>query len=332
MSTQRIGHTATLLTNGKVFVIGGYTLDEYGYSLPLNSVELYDPLTGLWTRSANMTIGRLSHTAIRLANGKVLVAGGSGSDGSNALGAISSAELYDPSTGLWTGTGNMTVARQSHTATLLTNGKILVAGGSGYDGYRNSGFLNSAELYDPSTRSWTKTGDMSIGRQNQISVLLTNGKVLVAGGYYFDGYDYGGSINSPELYNPSTGLWTPTGNMSISRQFSTGSLLINGKVLAVGGETDETFTNGGFLSSTELYDPSTGLWTNSSNMNTGRMTHAMCSLANGTMLVTGGVGYDPNVFMMPLNDTELYNPSTGLWSKTDSMKIARALHTATLLT
>ena len=140
--------------------------------------------------------GRYRHTATLLADGRVLLAGGRG----NAYGEnpLSSAELYDPASSTWTAVGRLNWSRESHTATLLRNGKVLVAGGIG-----DCRGHSSAELFDPTDGTWTPTGYMSNERWHHTATLLPDGKVLVAGG----GYDA-----SSELYDPATGEWTATGH------------------------------------------------------------------------------------------------------------------------
>jgi len=180
-----------------------------------------------------------------LPNGKVLVAGGYND---TYLGSyLPSAELYDPVTGTWTPTGSMNIARECHTATLLSNGQVLVAGGY------NDNYLSSAELYDPATGTWTPTGSMTAARMLHTAALTPNGQVLVAGGC--------NSVSDAELYDPATGMWTPTGLMISVRVSHTATVLTNGQVLAIGGYD---YTN--LLSSAELYDPATGTWTNTGAM------------------------------------------------------------------
>ena len=111
-----------------------------------------------------------------------------------------------------------------HTATLLPNGKVLVAGGY------NSGYLTSAELYDPASGSWSATGSLNTARQAHTATLLPNGKVLVAGGDNGSGY-----LTSAELYDPASGSWSATGSLNTARYFHTATLLPNGKVLVAGG-------------------------------------------------------------------------------------------------
>ena len=195
MGFAREAHTATLLTSGQVLVAAGYG------TAPLSSAELYDPVMGTWTATGSLAHARFGYTATLLPNGQVLVVGGNASV--SGFDDLSSAELYDPATGTWTETGSLANARQSHTATLLPNGKVLVAGG--YNGTS----LSSAELYDPATGIWTATGSMGTSRNVPAATLLPNGQVLVAGGYSYTS----GFLRSAELYDPATGTWAATGSM-----------------------------------------------------------------------------------------------------------------------
>ena len=121
------------------------------------SAELYDPASGTWTTTGSLVTGRSQHTATLLPNGRVLVAAGENNRDPAGSNGLSTAELYDPSTGIWTATGSLTTARvRGQTATLLPTGKVLVAGG--YN--PNDFYLASAELYDPASGSWTVTGSL----------------------------------------------------------------------------------------------------------------------------------------------------------------------------
>ncbi len=263
--------------------------------------------SGTWTLTGSLNVGRYLHTATLLPNGQVLVAGGDLTAG---------AELYTPSTGAWTTTGSMSTARFSFTATLLPNGQVLVAGGESIVNNRWAS-LSSAELYDPSTGTWTTTGSMHTAREQHTATLLQNGQVLVAGGKNLSCC----VLASAELYDPSTGTWTTTGSMSTTRDLHTATLLSNGQVLVAGGGN----TGCCVLASAELYDPSTGTWTTTGSMSTTRDLHTATLLSNGQVLVAGGLGPDF------LASAELYNPSTGTWTTTGSMHTGRDLHTATLL-
>lgn len=206
-------------------------------------------------------------------------------------------------------TGSMNVNRIWHTATLLDNGKVLVAGAlNGI--YR----LASAELYDPSTSTWTSTGSLNVARCLHTATLLNNGKVLVVAG------EGGGDPVSAELYDPATGIWSNTGNMNVARSVPTATLLNNGEVLVAGGQ------NGDAIASAELYDPSTGTWSTTGSMNVARATHTATLLNNGKVLVAGGY-----VDSSTIASAELYDPVTGIWSTTGSMNAVRQFHTATLL-
>ena len=332
LNTPRSGHTATLLTNGKVLVVGGYNG---------NSAELYDPTPETWTITGSLNTSRyVLHTATLLPNGKVLVAGGYAAD----FNILASAELYDPATGTWSVTGNLNTARSWYTATLLANGKVLVVGGAGGD--------NTAELYDPATGMWSITGNLLAARYGHTATLLQNGKVLIAGGS--NDSDLASTLASAELYDPVTGTWSVTGNLNASRIFHSASLLPEGRVLVVGGYTDNWVpANGGFaasptsLNSAELYDPATGTWSVTASLNTVRDSHTATLLPNGKVLVAGGeywtsVGNIPNDGTYPcgvtftcspkgLNAAELYDVATGTWSVTANLNTARLRHTATLL-
>lgn len=235
--------------------------------------------------TGSMSTARYAHTASMLPNGKVLVAGG-------AYGAdipVSSAELYDPNTGVWTTTASLDVARQYHSATLLNDGRVLVAGGATINA------ISSVELYDPATGNWAVTNSLTTPRQSHVAILLANGKVLVAGGY-----NVGTTFSTCELYNPATGTWTPTGSLSYPRIHHTVAMLQNGKVLVVGGVTAE----GPYHAISELYETASGTWTVSGTLNAARILHTMTLLPNGQPLVAGG----SNPSRVVLSSAELYNP------------------------
>ena len=218
LGIARSVHTATLLANGKVLVAGG----DHGGTASA-SAELFDPASGTWTATGSLFFARAFHTATLLPDGKVLVAGGFDASVGNT--SLASAELYDPASGTWTATGSLATARFVHTATLLPNGKVLVAGGLGA-----SGILASAELYDPASGTWTATGSLGAARYDHTATLLPNGKVLVAGGQ-----TTAAALASAELYDPASGTWTATGSLSTARYDHTATLLPNGQVLVAGG-------------------------------------------------------------------------------------------------
>ena len=199
-------------------------------------------------------------------------------------------------------------------ATLLQNGKVLVAGG--YDSIINASA--SAELYDPASGTWRVTGSLNTGCAQHTATLLQNGKVLVAGGDSITNVSA-----SAELYDPASETWTATGSLKTARFGQTATLLRNGMVLVAGGLESNGITAS---ASAELYDPASGTWTATGSLNTARWSHTATLLQNGKVLVAGG--YDTNGISA---SAELYDSTSGTWTATGSLNTARAQHTATLL-
>jgi Galactose oxidase, central domain len=334
------------------------------FSVPWVTATAQDQ--GTFTSTGSMTIGRAGHAAVLLRDGKVLVVGGWGYEEGHR-GGLASAELYDPSTGMFTPTGTMTTPRWGPTATLLADGRVLVAGGLR---------LNSAELYDPATGTFSATGDMTSLRYGHAAILLPNGKVLIAGGLSFP-IDLDKGIASAELYDPSTGSFSPTGTMNTAQFAPSATLLPNGTVLIASGpdfsgifhtaqiydaET-ETFTlvgrpmpalywhtatpfpNGQVLlagggdsisgvpfAGAGLFDAVTATLSATGNMTVTRFAHAATLLRNGTVLITGGAaccrGGGGGGDLM---SAEFYDPASGSFSAAANMTTARSAHTSTLL-
>ena len=226
--------------------------------------------------------------------------------GSTPVATLSNSD--EPASGTWTVTGSLNTARYSHTATLLRNGMVLVAGG--FDSSL-TGVSASAELYDPASGTWTPTGSLNTARVLHTATLLPNGMVLVAGGLDSSLLDVSASA---ELYDPASGTWTAMGSLNTARSEHTATLLPNGMVLVAGGH--------GALASAELYDPASGTWTTTGSLNTARSEHTATLLPNGMVLVAGGSNS---------RSAELYDPASGSWTTTGSLNTARQLHTATLL-
>jgi len=305
MTTNRDFHTATLLPNGKVLVVGGNAGSDSTGNIILSSAELYDPASGTWTATGSMASTRGAHTTTLLTNGIVMVAGGTGG-GTNGI--LSTVELYDPASGTWTPTNSMVTARTYFTATLLTNGMVLAAGGN----TPGTNDISSAELFNPTTGRWTLTGSMTTNRAHHTATLMPNGKVLVVGGG--SGTSSGDTpIPGAELYDPTTGTWTATGSPNTPCGHGhTANVLPNGKVLVISIDA-------------ELYDPTSGTWATLATGGNGHESTATL-LPNGTVLQAGG-GDSPI-----LASAEIYDPATGLWTATASLNVARMWHTATLLT
>lgn len=268
MLEARYLHTGTLLGNGKVLIAGGFN----STSMSLIGAELYDPATGSFTSAGRMTVARYAHTATTLADGRVLIAGGFSINGTTAL--LDVAELYDPATGVFAAVGRMTTPRFRHTATMLADGRVLLAGGFG-----PAGNLDSAELFDPSTNTFAATGGMSVPRYIATGTRLPNGKVLVVGGMN------GGTIHSSaEIYDPALGSFSIAGTMGESRYDHSATPLPDGQVLIAGGRNPAS----GNLTSAELYDPVSQRFSPAASMGTQRYGHSASRLKNGRVLVAGG--------------------------------------------
>jgi RHS repeat-associated protein len=312
LNTARYFHTATLLSSGTVLIAGGVASSSVS-----SSAELYTPSTGKFTATGSMTTARYNHTATLLSNGMVLITGGTGSLGGSS--ALSSAELYNPSNGTFTATGSMTTARYDHTATLLSNGMVLIAGGYGSSG----ALLSSAELYNPSTGTFTATGSMTTSRQSHTATLLNDGTVLIAGGL-----NASGALSSAEIYSSSTGTFLAIGSMTTGRYWHTATLLSNGMVLIAGGGGSGSVGN--VLSSAELYNPVDGTFTATGGMTSARSSHTATLLNNGMVLIAGGLSSSGGSFG-GITGAEVYNPSDGTFIVTGSLNQGRSSHTATLL-
>ena len=357
MATARVGAVAVLLDPatcrapspsfcGKVLVAGG----ERGGT---GRAELYDPAgTGSFEPTGSMTVERAvdptifaSFTATLIDGppsvcgqncGKVLVAGGfSGLDVDEAMPhALASAELYDPSTGTWAPTGDMAHARVGHTATLLGDGTVLVAGGTDGPTALAPPVQAGAEVFDPKDGSWHQVGDMATGRQLHTATLLPTGEVLVAAGAGEPTALGLQPLRSAELYDPVARRWHPAASLAVGRFSHSATLLTEpgcgshcGKVLVAGGAG----VVAGDLASSELYDPGPGQpggdrWAPAGLMHTGRANHAAVALPGGAVLVAGGFHAG-----VGSGSAEVFDPATGEWGQTAAMAATRAAPAATLL-
>jgi hypothetical protein len=270
---------------------------------------------GSWRATGSLNVPRLHATVNLLDTGKVLVAGGRNFTFTQSF---NSAELYDPIAEAFSPTGSMTDARWSHTATKLANGKVLVAGGftNPTTSANQQPVLDTAELYDPATGTWTPTGLMTTRRAIHVAQLLPNGKVLVAGGRTCNGppplaCNSTFTTNTAELYDPATGTWTPTGNMNNNRTTTSAVLLANGKVLVPAGFP------GGQLTA-ELYDPAAGTWSYTGLLASQRARQGAMLLPNGDALVAAGAIGGP-----PQLGSETYSPATNQWTPAGNVAQAR---------
>ncbi len=265
-------------------------------------------------RAGRLVTPRLDQQAVRLPDGRVLLAGGQDEN----IRATGKAELFDPATRTWSPAANMGSPRRSFTATLLSNGMVLVAGGGEYPP-----FNSTAQLYDPTTDAWSITGNPIVTkRAGATATLLPNGEVLLAGGT-----DATKDLGSAELYDPATGTWSGTGNLIEARAFHTATRLSSGDVLVVGGLTHLLLAT----TTAEIYHTATGQWTAVGSMTDPRFLHSATRLPDGSVLVAGGAYLDSQFQTVILASAEVFDPDTGNWSVTGSLAEARVLHTTTLL-
>lgn len=292
--SDRESHTATLLNNGKVLIVGGIsTTDGTIYY----TAEIYDPSTNAFTSTGNMNSARFLHAATLMQDGKVLITGGHSDCSSNLCSAeLSSAEIYDPNRGSFASTGSMNYTRIGHTATLKSDGKVIIIGGFG--------FLNIprfiVEEYDSSTGSFTEYTSQSryltFARGYHRATLLSNGDILITGG--FIGNVNIASTDNTEVYNSYSYV---KGRMSSPRSAHTATLLQSGKVLVAGGQNFELYSRitTPKFSSLEIYDPTEEKFKNAGNMLRARSSHTATLLKNGKILITGGTDR---------KNAELYSP------------------------
>ncbi len=210
----------------------------------------------------------------------------------------------------WTAVASLGTARFSHVATLLDDGRVLVA--AGYGG--GVGALDGAEIYDPIADTWTPTGSLSVARYGATLTKLADGRVMVSGGFN------GGPLASVEIYDPTTATWSSVAPMSNPRWLHQATLLNDGRVLVTGSHVSAS------AAEAEIYDPAANTWTAAAPMATARGRHSATLLADGRVLVAGGSNADVN-----LNAAEIYDPATDAWSGAGTMTSVRSGHSATPL-
>ncbi|MGD8895411.1 MAG: kelch repeat-containing protein, partial [Acidobacteriota bacterium] len=317
LTTPRRHHTATLLTDGRVLVTGGY--DDSANVL--DSAEIYDPYAlpvPTWTPTASLTFEEKAwHTATLLQDSRVMVTGGV------TVGTVPTdvTEVFDPAGPSWTRVGDLETARYQHSATLLPDGTVLVAGG--WDGL--FGFPTTVEIFDPVGGTWsTSTATLNFGRAEHSATLLPSGQVVVAGGYVIPPLPVT-PLDSVELWDPGDPgppfvppSWTLLPNMSTVRYRHSATMLPDGRVLVAGG-----FDDTGALAGAELLDVDNPVRTPGGNMVEVRREHTLTLLKDGRLLAVGGVGS---------NTAEVGDPVGANWNLTaNSMSTVRYRHTATLL-
>jgi hypothetical protein len=336
MVTYRADHSTTLLWDGRVLVAGGR--DAGGR--PLASAEIYDPHTGTWTPTGAMSSARYGHTASVLLDGRVLVAGGSGCRRNcSAADSLTSAELYDPNSGTWGRTTSMSASRINHTASVLSDGRVLIAGGRGLEpnttasaGYPLS--LRSAELYDPQSGRWSAAASMQRNRSDHLAAILWDGRAVVAGG--FDGtfpapamptVDDGWSAlartsQTLEVYNPQTNTWTLS-MRAPSRDIAWIGVRSDNSLLVLGGFT---------LEKAQVYNPNTNRWFILPDR-TGLPAEAptLVLLDDARVLATGGFADGETDAARASAEVAILQGDAEEWMPVEPMRVPRVRHTAVRL-
>ena len=302
MSTARNYQAGTRLADGRVLVVGGQ--DANGVTLA--SAEIYDPGTKTWTPTGSMTTPRYLHSASLLPNGQVLAAGGWASTCCSSNGQpgsqypLTSSELWDPATGRWTAIGSMANPHAAHTATVLSNGNVLVAGGQNYGqgSILGVGITAAADLYDPASGTWTSVGTMTTQRDYAAAALLSDGRVLVAGG------NSGGccsGLSTAEIFDPTTLAWTGVQSMTTGRNGPAASAISNANSVLVSGGYSCCSDPNPTRSSAEYFDLVTQVWHLTGSLSQARAFHTSVTLLDGTVLAVGG----------RFSSAERYYPDTG---------------------
>ena len=273
LAVARAAHTATLLGDGTVLVAGGCTGDSCELDSRGATTEVFEPKSGRFVPGPQLPAPVVGHSATRLANGTVLLAGGW-----DEKGLTERAYLYDPAARTFAATGSMHAPRGGFTATRLRDGRVLFAGGSS-----NGAPLRSAELYDPASGRFVRTGSLTMARVGHVAATLGGGRILVAGG------GAGGRVLAgAELYDPRTGTFSKTGDMRFARHKHAAAPTAGGRILVVGGSDARDFR--GRYASAELYDPPSGRFRPVAPMAQPRfkLPDAVVGLGSGAVLVAGG--------------------------------------------
>lgn len=306
MSTPRAAHTATLLKDGRLLIVGGFAAGGGG----LATAEIYDPRSQEVRPTGNLGTPRLGHTATLLEDGKVLIAGGFNGE------YLDSTEIFDPVKGKFTPGEKLTLPRSEHTATTLDDGTVLFVGGVG-TGWT---FLAETEIFTPATGKFTSGGKMTAPRESHTATLLKNGRVLITGGHR-DRRSAMTVYASTEIFDPKTNKFSLGPEMTIKRHKHAATLLPDGNVLIVAG-ADEHEMDGAYTS-VEMYDARRGQFKRVSDLQAERykLSAAVFTLKNGKVLIAGGS-----------ESAEIFDAATGVSKKLKGdFGSTRLFSTATLM-
>lgn len=311
MDIPRAGHSATLLASGQVLLAGGCTADGCEDSERGRTAEVVDPRSGRVTARVEMTSPRTGHTATRLADGRVLLAGGYSGEGTDPL---ETAEIYDPGAQTFSAaTTRMTEQRGAHTATLLRDGRVLLVGGVTGGGE----FTATAEVFDPATGSFAP---VAAPREAHAAgtATPTGAVVVLAGGQPSDG----GVSALVETYDPAADRWRVSGRLSTARYKHAAVVLRDGSLLVIGGGVPTPSGQDQRLTDVERLDPATGQSVPAADLTVPRykLPDTAVLLSDGTVVVAGGAP-----------TAERYDPSADRWTGAGEVGVRRSFAVATVL-
>jgi len=306
LAQPRWGAVAATIPNGDVLVAGG--TGGVTSSAAVSLAEVYHAATAQWQVVAPMNERRSLSQAVTLANGLVLVFGGS-RDGV----PLASAELFDPQSGTWTKTAPMTVARTDFAAVRLADGQVMAIGGG--TGKSAASVTATVEIFNPDTKTWARTASTASPRAYATAVVLGDGSVLVAGGRSTY-YGSGGTVwATAERWDPNGRTWNPAASMSGPRYFGAAAALRDGSAVVAGGWPDTGNTRAS--SSVDVYDLASSSWQSAGPMASSRAAFAMLALADGRLLVVGGQTEGTNA--PSTASAELFDPGSRTWSGAGSL-------------
>jgi hypothetical protein len=302
MADGRDGHLAFLLTDGRVLVVGGLNAARES-SL---TTEIYDPASGRWSVSGSVKIPRNFSAGVVLADGRVFVVGGAQSGKPKQNTRI--AEIYDPATGLWMKGGKMKRSRYNPTATLLSDGRVIVAGGE----TKSANHQQTYEIFDPATGRFSAPTLMPKAFQFHSATRLDDGRVLFVGSLVRDG-----TGSEALLYDPASNTWTATGSREARGDHGAAFLALSGEVLAFSGTI------------CEIYNPGTGAWLRTGDLPFPRAAFAVAVTGDGLVLRVSGNENPPGG--TPTPKVDIFSPATGTWSDGGTILRSRFGCTATQL-
>lgn len=329
MAASRDLHTAVSLRDGGIVVAGGRTAPvREGLQVSTPRAERFDPATGRWSDVAGMGTARDHFTTTRLRDGSVLAVGGVTAAAFPPLSFRygvnnRSAERWQPRSNTWTATTAPALGRSMHSATLLSDGRVLVAGGAVAKTPTKDVATNAVELYDPVANTWTSTGSMRWPRYLHAAALLRDGRVLVAGGLV--GADE--PIATAEIYDPALGRWSVAPPLPSPHGHPISAVLPGGDVLVAGG----TSAVGRTTAAAAVYRPALGTWRVVAPMPGPRNAAASTSLSDGDVLVASGFASLGGSGAVLTPDAFAFDAQTRRWRPAGKVTTPRTDATATLL-